>query len=265
MTRLRIAIVAAGLCTLSVSAGAFEVFDPINTFEHRLLNQWRELIVRVLTQQLARVEQMAQRLSEVTTLAKYAAPDPPRWRTRRIDAALEASDAFMAALNGGDADGRGYAAIARARVSVGSAFAAFGEDDGAAANALRAALATIEIADGVIIAGTDQTGRIRGNRRSEVNTIDALENDVVDPNREQSTTAVLEKLSGAALIGTRQRQARAELLVGIVEQLLVDSKGARDTEAAAMNMQLATWRDGRSANDAFVTGAGNALRTWRQP
>ncbi len=32
-----------------------------------------------------------------------------------------------------------------------------------------------------------------------------------------------------------------------------------------MNMQLTTWRDGRAANEAFVSGTGDALRTWRQP
>jgi hypothetical protein len=32
-----------------------------------------------------------------------------------------------------------------------------------------------------------------------------------------------------------------------------------------MNMQLVTWRDRRAANEAFVAGTGDALRTWRQP
>jgi hypothetical protein len=82
---------------------------------------------------------------------------------------------------------------------------------------------------------------------------------------EQSTTAVLDKISGAALIGARQRQARTQLLAGIVEQLLVESKRARDSEAAAMNMQLIAWRDRHAANTAFVDGAGDALRAWRQP
>jgi hypothetical protein len=56
-----------------------------------------------------------------------------------------------------------------------------------------------------------------------------------------------------------------QLLSGIVEQLLIDTKRARDADAAAMNMQLVTWRDGRAANAAFVAGSGDALRTWRQP
>jgi hypothetical protein len=29
-------------------------------------------------------------------------------------------------------------------------------------------------------------------------------------------------------------------------------------------MQFVTWRDGQAANDAFVAGTGEALRTWRQ-
>jgi len=76
---------------------------------------------------------------------------------------------------------------------------------------------------------------------------------------------VLDKISGAVLIGARQRQARTQLLAGIVEQLLVDSKRARDTETASMNMQLTTWRDGRAVNRAFVAGSGDALCNWRQP
>src|SRR2546428_10718517 len=124
----RTGILVLVLCALSVGAGAFEVFDPLNTLEHSFLNGWRESINAVLAQELARVRQMAKRLSAITSLAKYAAPDAPLWRTRRIDDALAASDAFMDALNGGDQTGRGYAAIARSRVPVGSAFAAFDDE-----------------------------------------------------------------------------------------------------------------------------------------
>jgi hypothetical protein len=261
----RPAILALVLCTVSVSAGAFEVFDPLNTLQHAFLNRWRGSIASVLTQQLGRVRQMAKRLSAVTNLAKYAAPDAPRWRTRRIDAAVAVSDAFMDALNGGDQAGNGYAAVARSRVSVGPAFAAFGEEEFVAENALRAALATIEIADSVIIAGTDQTGRIRGNRRSELNTIAALESDVTDGDQEQSTTAVLDKLSAASLIRARQQETRMELLTALTEQLLVDSKRERDTEAAAMNMRLGRLNRGQSVAASLLAGSAVDFRAWRQP
>ncbi len=76
---------------------------------------------------------------------------------------------------------------------------------------------------------------------------------------------MLDKVSGAGLIAARQRQARIQILDGIVEQLLVEGKRTRDTETAAMNMQLTAWRDRAAVNQAFAAGAGDALRTWRQP
>ena len=63
----------------------------------------------------------------------------------------------------------------------------------------------------------------------------------------------------------RQDMAANQLLSHALEQLLARSKRLRDTDASAINMQLVTWRDGSSANEAFVAGSGDALRTWRQP
>ena len=74
------------------------------------------------------------------------------------------------------------------------------------------------------------------------------------------TTAVLDKLSGAVLLETRNRDARMQFLTAIVEQLLVDNKRARDTEAAVMNMQLGRLRDGRAAGASLVSGAADDLR-----
>src|SRR4030095_14222628 len=136
----------------------------------------------------------------------------------------------------------------------------------AARRAIEARLATVDLTDASAISATHDTGQLRLNgRRRELQAINALEGHVVDPSNEQSATAVLDKISGAVLVAARQRQARVQLLAGVVEQLLIDSKRARDTDATAMNMQLVNWRDGRAANDAFVAGSGDALRTWRQP
>jgi len=148
---------------------------------------------------------------------------------------------------------------------VGSVFAEFGEESFVAENALRAALATLDIADSVIMAGIDQTGRIRGNRRSEVNTIAALESDVIDGNQEQSTSAVLDTISAASLIRARQQETRMELLTALTEQLLVDSKRDRDTEAAAMNMQLSRLNRGRAVAASLLAGSAGDFRSWRQP
>ena len=83
--------------------------------------------------------------------------------------------------------------------------------------------------------------------------------------RYHEMTAILDKIAAGELLGRRQDMAANQLLSHALEQLLARSKRQRDTEAATMNMQLTSWRDGRAANEAFVAGTGDALRTWRQP
>ena len=98
--------------------------------------------------------------------------------------------------------------------------------------------------------------------------IDALEADVIDPSGGQSATAVLDKMSAATLIGAQQKQARLQFLIGLVEQLAVENKRSRDTEAAVMNMQLGRLRlatDWGEGGSGFLMGAADTLRRWRQP
>ena len=128
-----------------------------------------------------------------------------------------------------------------------------------------AALATLDLADSTLMTGTDQNGRLRSGGKREMRAVDALERDAIDPSPTQSATAVLDKVAAAMLLENRNRQARVQFISAIVEQLLVANKRERDADAAAMNMQLVTWRDARAANEAFVAGTGDALRTWRQP
>jgi hypothetical protein len=261
----RTASIVGLVCALSVSATAFEVFDPVNFIQHQLQNRWRETIGIVVENQLNKVRQMAERLSKFTNLAKYVAPDAPLWTTPLIQNVLVATDGFMAGLSRGDARGTGYEGVARSSVSPRTAIAGFGEENIAAVNALRSALATLDISASAIIVGADQTGRIRGNHQSEANTIAALERDVIDPSFEQSTTAVLDKVGAAGLIRARQQEARMELLAALTEQLLVDSKRDRDTEVAAMNMQQGRLTRGRAVASSLLAGSADDFRSWRQP
>ena len=93
----------------------------------------------------------------------------------------------------------------------------------------------------------------------------ALEGDVSNGDQEQSTTAVLDKMSAASLIRARQQDTRMELLTALTEQLLVDSKRDRDTEAAAMNMQLGRLNRGRAVAGSLLAGSADDFRSWRQP
>ena len=217
------------------------VFDPAITIRNTTTAVVKELLANLQEQQRRQIRRMSRRLSLFTDLQKYKLPEPPRWRIHIFndpEAVLFAGD-YHAALNYGDASGNAFRGVT---VPVIDARALFGEDDPTAVREFAARLATINVADATAISATNDTGHVRYNGRREQVAIDQLDFDALDPSDEQSATAVAEKLSGSALIAARQRQARAELLVGIVEQLLVDSKRSRDTEASLMNMQLTTWR-----------------------
>jgi hypothetical protein len=262
----RLLFVAALVLAACLAANAqIVVYDPAVTARNSVTAVVEETLKNVQDLQRRLLRKMSRRLSLFTDLRRYQLPEPPRWRIHIFNdpsAVLFAGD-YNAALNYGDASGNAYRSVTVPLLdSVGL------PDEEMSPDAVRdfaARLATIDVADAVAMSATNDTGHVRYNGRREQDAIEILENDVIDPSQEQSATAVVDKISGAVLIGARQRQARTELLVGMVEQLLVDSKRERDTEAAAMNMQLTTWRASQTANAAFVAGSGDALRTWRQP
>ena len=237
------------------------VYDGATTARNTVTATLKEYLYQTQLQQRLKIREMARRLSALTSLRKYSLEDVPRWRTHGGD--FFYAQPYNDALIFGDSAGAAFVDLSQPLLSDARLLDRL---DPAARRRMEARLATVNLADAAAIAGTHGTGQLRLlGRRNELQAIDALERDVIDPSSDQSTTAVLDKVSGAALIGARQRQARIQLLVGVVEQLLVDTKRARDTDMAALTMQMVTWRDGRAANEAFVAGSGDALRTWRQP
>lgn len=258
----RTALVLSLGVVLSVEAGAqISVYDPAVTARNTATAVVKEFLLNTERQQHSQLRRMAQRLSLFTNLAKYVLEDPPRWRTHGGDFLY--ANGYNDALIFGDPSGAAFLAVSHPVVDARTLMDRLTP---AARRAFTSRLATLNLSDAAAIAATHDTGQLRFNgRKHELQAIDALEAHVVDPSNEQSATAVLDKISGAALIAARQRQARVQLLAGVVEQLIIDTKRARDADAAAMNMQLITWRDGRAANEAFVAGSGHALRTWRQP
>lgn len=262
-------ILVTGLVFASVGIGSaftLVVTDPTVTARNAVTAVLKNQIVETLVEQHGRLRRMARRLSAFTNLDKYAASDVPRWRTHDWErGTFLYGYGYHGALTFGDVSGAEYERVARVRQPVGQTLASLAPD---AREAVERALATLDLADSTIIAGTHQTGTLRYNGRRELQAIDELERHVIDPSDEQSATAVLDKISGAVLVGSRQKQARLQFLTAMVEQLLVDSKRARDTEAAVLNMQLGRLRAlgaGEEGGGGFLTGAADDFRRWRQP
>jgi len=268
MSRLRfLTLCVVALVTLGLgSAWAFVVTDPATTARNAVTALLKSQIVNTIVQQHDRLRRMARRLSAHTTLDKYAVEGPPRWRAHASDPeTFPYSHGYLDALVYGDSTGTHFAYASRSRLTVGDTLSRLSP---AARDSLERALATLDLADSTIVTGTHQTGLLRDNGRRELAAIDELERHVTDPSPDQSATAVLDKISGAALVETRQQHARLQLLTAIVEQLLVDNKRSRDTEAAVLNMrlgQLRTLGDGEEGGAEFLRGAAHDLRAWRQP
>jgi len=261
--RLATALVSGALMLAIATpvSGQLVVYDAATTARNTITAAVKQYLFDTERLQHMKLREMARRLSALTNLGKYAMEDVPRWRTHGGD--FFYAQPYNDALIFGDSSGSAFIELSQ-RLLADAGF--LDRLDPAARRLVQARLATVNLTDAAAIAATHGTGQLRWfGRKNELPAIDALERDTIDPSSTQSTTAVLDKISGAALIGARQRQARIQLLVGVVEQLLVDSKRARDTDTAALAMQIATWRDGRAAANAFVAGSGDALRTWRQP
>ena len=238
------------------------VTDPGTTGRNAVIAVMRNQILETVRVQQERLRAMAQRLS-AASLARYRSPERPDWRAYQDTRTLYA-DSYRMALGHGDSTGTAYSYVARSRLAAGDALASLNP---AAREAVTRALATLDAADSTLVAGTHQAGVLRWNGQRELAAIDALESDVTDPSDLQSATAVLDKVSAAALLETRQKQARLQYLSAIVEQLVVDNKRARDTETALLNMQLHRLRglDRGEDGGGMLTGAATDLRTWRQP
>lgn len=271
MSRHRI-IAIATLTMVTVGAGAVRaqlvISDPVLIARETAIAVLKSQILDTFNQQADSIQRMAARLSALTSLNRYVISDDdtPKWRIHTfLGEQFLYANPYDAALNYGDGQGSAFAQVARARADTGHVLATFGEEGAEGEAAILAELATLDAADSTIIVGTDQTGQLRYNGRQELAAIEALEGDTVDSSSTQGATAILDKISGAGLIRARQQQARIQFLAAITEQLIIDNKRSRDAEAATMNMQLERLRWGAAANTALVTGAADALRTWRQP
>lgn len=259
-TRFIVAVATVAILGSGTAWAQLVVTDPATTGRSAVTAGLKQQILETLTTQHERLEQMAKRLSVYTSLDQFRAQGAPDGR--RPDTYGHLSSPFGEALRAGDASGAAFSEVARSRRSATEALALLTPR---ARAAMQAALATLDAADSTLILGTHQAGRLRANAVAERRGIDLLEAQALDPSLDQSATAVLGKLSGAALIETRQKQARLQLLASMVEQLLVDNKRARDTEAATLNMRLRQLRGTGDEGGGLMTGAANDLRTWRQP
>lgn len=255
--RVCLTLVVLGIVTMPASA-QLVVVDPANLVQTVLIAQRAQEVYEQLRAEYQLIVQMAQGLGNLD-----AYRIPPIAITGLDAARFEYGRPWIQGMNSGDARGTAYFATA---VPLQPPDMSLGRLSADARRQFESQYATIEISDSVALMGGHQVALIRDYHNRLQQAVQNLQDDVMNgsPNYHQMT-AVLDKISAGELLGRRQDMASNQLLSHALEQLLARNKRERDTEAATINMQLTTWRDGRAANEAFAAGTGDALRTWKQP
>lgn len=234
------------------------VTDPGNLAQAILIAERTLREYEALWAQYQTMLRMAQGLG---AMGRYRIP--PSAITRHDPSRWPYGSPWLQGLNSGDSRGELYRQTTRALAQPASLL---GQLPASARNAIETAYATIEITDAVAQIAGHQVSAVRGYSGALQQTIQALEDDVVDPrSRYHEMTAVLDKVAVGQLLARRQDNAANQLLSHALEQLLVRGKRLRDTEAATMNMRFGGLRHGRTAGTSVIRGAANDLRTWRQP
>ena len=256
MRRLALAVLVLLVAAPSAHA-QWIVSDPQNLVQTILIATRTEQHYRQLLQELQIVQRMAQGLG---ALDRYRIPaltasalDPARWDYGRT---------WLQGLANGDPTGALYLSGVLPLQPTGLAAAPL---SAAARRAFERRLATVEISDAVALSAGNQVALTRSYQDRLDQAVAELQRDVLSRGSGyRDMTAILDKIAAGELLARRQDMAGNQLLSHVLEQMLARSKRLRDTEAATLNMQLVSWRDGRALNDAFVAGTGDALRTWRQ-
>ena len=247
------------LTTASTARAQLVVIDPANLYQTILIAERTWDHYQELRRQYETIQKMSRGLGNMQGYRVPTIPitthDPSRWEYGRP---------WIQALNSGDARGTAYYETAlplqRPRQADLSRLPA------AARRMFQSQYATMEITDSVALTGAHQVALVRNYSGKLQDATQELENDLVSTQSgTHELTAVLDKIAAGELLGRRQDTAANQLLSHALEQLLARSKRLRDTEAGNVNMQLLMWRDGPAVNDAFVRGAADALRSWRQP
>ena len=256
--RAWIALIGVGVCVVPLRA-QLVVIDPANLTQTILIQERTYQQLDQLRREFEVIQRMAQKLG---SLDRYRIP--PIFVTNHDPSLWDYGRPWIQALNSGDARGTAYYQTAlplqRPRQTDLSRLPA------AARRTFESQYATMEITDSVALTGAHQVALARNYFGKLQDATQELENDLVSTQAgTHELTAVLDKIAAGELLGRRQDTAANQLLSHALEQLLARSKRLRDTEAGNVNMQLLMWRDGPAANDAFVRGASDALRSWRQP
>jgi len=214
-----------------------------------------------LVEQLKFMVKQAQRLP-VDMATRYRVP-PVRWHFNDPEGVYPYARAILASLNAGDSAGAGYNQIVDRLDPLDELLPRVPPE---LQRRLAMMYGTIQLVDSVVTTGIDQLGRIRSNGKQTMDAIANMESDAVaSADQFHTQTALLNKIDGANVLALRVNETASQFQLHILEQLIVQNKRTRDTEAQLMNAHLFQWRYGSPYGRDLFSLTATRLNSWRQP
>lgn len=245
-------IVAVVAVMASPLRAQWVVYDPANYIE--AVAQFEQMLqhYQFLLSQARRVP--------VDIASRYHAHSLD-WTYHDVTSGLFYAQPLLTALNEGDSRGMAYRG-ATTPLDIPSDVLA--RMPAALRGRLATAYSTIELADSITRLAVDQTGIARTDGPFTLQAIRNVEHDIVNPGDDfHSQTALLEKINAAEAIGLRVEHQNNQFLLSALEQLIVDNKRKRDSEAALMNATIHQWRYGQAYGADLFRSTASDLDTWR--
>jgi hypothetical protein len=246
-------VVVVTLFSTSLRAQFFSVvYDPSNYAEAVL--QYEQIL-----QQYQFLLRQAHRVP-VDIARRYHAHSLD-WTYHDLASSLLYAEPLLAALNDGDPRGTAYRG---ATTPLDVPTDVIGRMPAELRRHLATAYSTIELADSITRLAVDQTGSARVDGPFTLQAIRNVEHDIVNPDDDfHSQTALLEKINAAEAIGLRVDHQNNQFLLSTLEQLIVDNKRKRDSEAALMNATIHQWRYGQAYGADLFRSTCSDLDTWQ--
>jgi hypothetical protein len=238
MRTVRIALVLGLALGLGVAVRAqFTVFDPTNYAEAveqlAQLEQQYSQLVRTYELLVTQARRMPGDLS-----ARYRG-EPVPWLELTAPDVFGVTGGWIHAANTGHEVGEGYRLTTEPlRIDDD----AFDETSDHAFARRRRMLGGVELADGIAMHALEMVGHLRGHATGVEFALRRLEDDSFAGDADLNTqVAVLNKINAASVTAARLVKDTNQILIGQLEQQLLDTTRRRDAEAQALNAEL-EWR-----------------------
>lgn len=160
---------------------------------------------------------------------------------------------------GNDQTGQGFQSVTLPRSS---AIDVFATAPSSASEYLRTQLASVDLADAVIVQSADRSGSLRFAGRAEDDAITIFQTEALNETDGQGMNAVLGKLTAQSLIEMQNAQSSLTLGTATLDLLTIEAKRDREAHTAALNGQLNALQAPR---DTTLDGTAGILSRWELP